>query len=28
MGRRSLRESKTRNQLVLVSIGYSTCHWC
>ncbi|MGR3286970.1 DUF255 domain-containing protein [Bacillus sonorensis] len=28
MGRRSLRKSETRNKPVLVSIGYSTCHWC
>ncbi|WP_218016464.1 DUF255 domain-containing protein [Bacillus sonorensis] len=27
LGRRSLRKSETRNKPVLVSIGYSTCHW-
>lgn len=24
----SLRQAKAENKLILVSIGYSTCHWC
>src|SRR5262252_3990216 len=25
---KSLAEAKTNNKLIIVSIGYSACHWC
>ncbi|WP_371807356.1 DUF255 domain-containing protein [Bacillus vallismortis] len=28
MGRISFKKAKRENKPVLVSIGYSTCHWC
>ena len=24
----SLTEAKEKNQLIIISIGYSACHWC
>ncbi|MBU2376974.1 MAG: thioredoxin domain-containing protein, partial [Bacteroidetes bacterium] len=27
-GKEALDKAKTENKLILVSIGYSACHWC